>query len=542
MEMPRDFSDANRDEVPSIVHPQTGQTDPAVPGPAAGGYPAPAIRRLITASVMAATIMNTLDSTIANVALPHMQGSVSASAEEITWVLTSYIVAAAIVTPLTGWLAGRFGRKRLMLYSIVGFTIVSALCGLATSLQELVGFRLLQGVCGAALVPMSQSILLDINPPERHGPAMSVWGMGAILGPIIGPALGGWLTDSFDWRWVFYINVPIGILAFAGLSISLPETRDAQRPRLDFFGFALLALAIGALQLMLDRGQTLDWFNSLEICVEAAVGLLFGYLFVVHTLTAEKPFIDPAIFRNRNFAIGSLLGFFLGMIVFGVLALLPPLLENLMGYPVVLTGLATAPRGVGGLITMTASGYLIRRFDPRVMIITGFCIAGYSMYSMANFSLGMDATTIITSGFLQGLGTGLIFAPLATIAFATLDIRYRNEGAAMFTLIRNIGSASGIAILQAITVRNAATVHARLVEGIRPDNPVLLANSPGFDFNSLTMLEQMNQQIDRQAAMVSYIDVFYMLFALTLLIIPLVLLMRHKRVATGGEDLHLHMD
>ena len=244
-------------------------------------YPTEGIRRLITGSVMAATVMNSLDSTIANVALPHMQGSVSASQDQITWVLTSYIVAAAIMTPLTGWLAGNFGRKRLMLYSIVGFTIASGLCGLATSLFELVGFRLLQGIFGAALVPMSQAILLDINPPERHGPAMAVWGMGAILGPIIGPALGGYLTDTYSWRWVFYINLPVGMLAFAGLWFFLSETKNAQRIKLDLFGFAMLALGIASLQMMLDRGQQLDWFHSLEICIEGTASVTFFYLFIV---------------------------------------------------------------------------------------------------------------------------------------------------------------------------------------------------------------------------------------------------------------------
>ncbi|WP_210358501.1 MULTISPECIES: DHA2 family efflux MFS transporter permease subunit [Sphingomonas] len=503
-----------------------------------GSYPDTISRRFITASVMAATVMNSLDSTIANVALPHIQGSVSASGEEITWVLTSYIVAAAIMTPLTGWLAGRFGRKRLMLWSIVGFTMVSGLCGIANGLGELVGFRLLQGVFGAALVPMSQAILLDINPPERHGPAMAVWGMGAILGPIIGPALGGWLTDNLSWRWVFYINLPIGALAFAGLSGFLTETKDAARPRLDLFGFAMLALAIGSIQLMLDRGQTKDWFSSTEICVEAALGLFFGYLFVVHTLTAQRPFIDIAMFKDRNFLTGSIFGFFLGTVLFGVLALLPTMLETLMGYPVVLTGLVTAPRGIGTLISMILVGRLIKKVDARLLIFAGFAIAAYSLHIMSGFTLGMNERLVIVSGFVQGIGTGLVFVPLTTIAFATLDARYRNEGAAMFTLTRNIGSAVGISMLQALTIRNGATVHARLVEGIRPDNPMLPSS---FDFDAPTAVAALNAQITRQAAMVSYVDAFWLLFLLTLGVIPLLLLMRRPR-AGGGDGPTIHMD
>ena len=479
-------------------------------------YPEPGVRRFITASVMAATVMNSLDSTIANVALPHIQGSIAASADEITWVLTSYIVAAAIFTPLTGWLAGRFGRKKLMLYSIVGFTVASGLCGLASNLGEIVGFRLLQGVFGAALVPMSQAILLDINPPERHGSAMSLWSMGAILGPIVGPALGGWLTDNLTWRWVFFINLPVGALAFIGLTLFLTETKSAARVKLDLFGFMMLALAIGSLQLMLDRGQTQDWFNSLEICIEGTCVLLFGYLFVVHTLTTRKPFINLALFADRNFLIASVFGFFLGALVFSVLALLPPMLEGLMNYPVVLTGIVTAPRGIGSLITMTSAGFLIKRFDARLLIFAGFALSATSLYRMSGFSLGMDESQLVVSGFIQGLGTGLVFVPLTTIAFGTLDARLRNEGAAMFTLIRNIGSAISISVLQALTIRNTATVHARLVEAVRPDNPVMAQALPGFDFDVPLQVARLNAEITRQASMVSYIDTFWFLCVLSL--------------------------
>ncbi|WP_068092435.1 DHA2 family efflux MFS transporter permease subunit [Novosphingobium rosa] len=511
-------------------------------GGQAAAYPDPAIRRLITASVMAATVMNSLDSTIANVALPHIQGSVSASADEISWVLTSYIVAAAICTPMTGWVAGRFGRRRLMLCSIVGFTVASGLCGFASSLGGIVGFRLLQGMFGAALVPMSQAILLDINPPERHGPAMSVWAMGAVLGPIIGPALGGWLTDNLSWRWVFFINLPIGALAFLGLSLFLSDSKTAARSRLDLFGFAMLALAIGSLQLMLDRGQTKDWFSSVEICVEGGCALLFAYLFVAHTLTAKHPFIDLSLFADVNFTLGCLFGFVLGVLIFSVLALLPPMLEGLMGYPVVLTGLVTAPRGVGSFVSMTLAGFLIKRFDPRLMILAGFMLAAASTYEMASFSLQMDQRLMIASGIVSGLGTGLIFVPLSTIAFATLPSRCRNEGAAMFTLIRNIGSAIGISALQAMTIRNTAIVHARLTEAVRPDNPVLANTSPGFDFHAPVMVARMNAAITRQASMVAYIDSYWFLFLVTVAVIPLLLFLRRPQAAAGASEAAMHLD
>jgi len=504
-------------------------------------YPAPATRRFITVSVMAASLMNTLDTTIANVALPHVQGSVSASADEITWVLTSYIVSAAIVMPLTGWLAGRFGRKRLMLCSIVGFTIASALCGASNTLVEIVGARVLQGIFGAALVPMSQAILLDINPPEKHASAMSIWSMGAVLGPIIGPTLGGWLTDDFNWRWVFFINLPFGVLAFAGLTIFLGDMRSSERVKLDLFGFGMLGLALGSLQLMLDRGQTQDWFNATEICIEAGCALFFAYIFLVHTMTARRPFIDPALFADRNFTLCILFGFFMGMVLFGVLALMPPMMESLLGYPVVLTGILTAPRGIGSLIAMMVTARLMKWFDPRFFIALGFVSTAWSTYHMTHFSLEMGEWPVVFTGIVQGFGSGFIFVPLSTLAFGTLPRRFRNEGAVMFTLTRNVGSAIGIATLQAITVRNAAIVHSRLIEGIRPDNPVLARVVPDFDFTLPAAVARMNALVTRQAMMVSYLDTFWLLFILSLVMIPLVPLLRTRRQAPGDE-MQLHME
>jgi len=288
-------------------------------------------RAMITGCVMLATIMQALDTTIANVALPYMQGSVSASQDQINWVLTSYIVAAAIMTPPTGWLAGRFGRKRLFLASVVGFTIASVLCGLAESLSQIVLFRLLQGVFGAALVPLSQAVLLDTWPRDKQGSAMAMWGIGVTVGPILGPTLGGWLTDHYSWRWVFYINVPFGILAFLGITTFLSETRRSISGRFDWFGFSMLSLCVGALQLMLDRGELLDWFDSPEIIAEAVLSGLGLYLFIVHTATAERPFVTPALFRDRNFSTGLIFIFALGIILYASLALLSPFLQTLMG-------------------------------------------------------------------------------------------------------------------------------------------------------------------------------------------------------------------
>jgi len=499
-------------------------------------------RGFITMAVMAATVMNSLDSTIANVALPHIQGSVSASADQITWVLTSYIVAAAIMTPLTGWLSGRFGRKRLMMVSIVGFTIASGLCGIATSLGEIVGFRLLQGIFGAALVPMSQAVLLDINPPERHGQAMAVWGAGAVLGPILGPALGGWLTDNMSWRWVFLINLPVGVLAFIGISAFLHEQKNETSVRLDGFGFAMLALGIGSLQLMLDRGQQLDWFSSLEIWIEATAAVTFLYLFVVQMATAKHPFVDATLFKDRNFVFGSLFGFFLGVLLFSTLSLLPPMLENLMGYPVVTTGLVTAPRGIGTFIGMFLVGRLVGKVDPRLLVLIGLVLSGWSLWRMSGFSLGMDESLVIWSGVIQGLGTGFVFVPLTTMAFATLDSRFRGEGAAIYTLIRNIGSSIGISTMQVVMIRNTEIVHSRLVENLRPDNP-LTALLPGrFSLSEASGIAALNAEVTRQAQMVAYVDVFWLLLVITILSLPLLLFMRSPARNKGGESISVHLD
>jgi DHA2 family multidrug resistance protein len=478
--------------------------------------------------------MNSLDTTIANVALPHMAGSVSASADQITWVLTSYIVAAAIMTPLTGWLAGRFGRKRVFMISILGFTIASALCGAAQSLGQIVGFRLLQGLFGAALIPLSQAVLMDINTPEQQGPAMAMWGMGAILGPIVGPALGGWLTDDFSWRWVFYINLPLGALAFAGVYSFVHDHRHEDRIPFDFLGFVLLSAAIGSFQLFLDRGDDRAWFESREIWIEASVALLALALFAFHTATAERPFLPRAMLRDTNFISATAFGFFVGILLFSTLALLPPMMETLMGYPVVTTGLVTAPRGVGSLISMFLVGQLIRRVDPRLIIFTGLIISAGALWGMTRFSLQMDAKLIIWTGLLQGVGIGLIFVPLTTLAFATISPSLRADGAGVFTLVRNLGSSAGISIMQALHTRNAAVLHSGLTEHLRPDNP--LARAPWLAAPlSLTQpagTALLNGEVDRQASMIAYIDDFHLMLFVALALAPVLLLMR--RPTPGG--------
>ena len=491
-------------------------------------------RGLITVSVMLATIMQALDTTIANVALPHMQGSLQAAQDQITWVLTSYIVAAAIATPLTGWLTGRYGRRAVFLASIVGFTVASALCGMAGSLWQIVLARLLQGLFGAALVPLSQAVLLDINPREKVGQAMAVWGAGIMIGPILGPMLGGWLTEAYDWRWVFYINLPVGLLAWWGLWRYLPESRPGGE-KLDIFGFATLSIAIGALQLFLDRGQQLDWFGSAEIMLEAAVAVAAFAFFVAHTWTATGvSFFDRALLKDRNFVTGLFFAFIVGMILYGTMALLPTFLQSLMDYPVVYTGIVTAPRGIGTMLAMMLVGRILQKVDVRLVMGVGFALIAVALWQMTGMTLQMDSRLVIVSGFIQGLGVGFTFVPLSTAAFATLPARLRHDGTPVFSLLRNIGASVGISIVQALLAVNAAGAHERLSEFISSSNPVLGTLPPALDPSTAAGLELLNGEVTRQATLIAYLGDFRVMMAMAIVAIPLLLLMRRPGRAPDG--------
>jgi len=488
-------------------------------------------RLLITFSVMLATVMQSLDNTIANVALPHMQGSFAATQDQIVWVLTSYIVAAAISIPLTGWLATRYDRKKVFLISIAGFTVTSALCGASLTLDQIVLFRLLQGVSGAALVPLSQAILFDINPQENHGRAMAFWGIGVTLGPILGPALGGWLTEYYNWRWVFYINLPIGVLAFLGLLFFLPSSSNRKEYRFDFFGFLALSIAVGALQIMLDRGGLKDWFSSNEIIVEGIVAVSAFYFFIVHTATFKRPFLNIALFTDANFLVGNIIIFIMGVVIFAILALLPPMLQDLMHYPVITTGLVTAPRGVGLMLAMIVVGRLVGRIDTRVLMASGLFMTCISLQEMMHFSLLMDEWPVIWSGFLQGFGIGFVYIPLATVSFATLPVALRTEGTAFFNLLRNLGSSIGISIVQALLTRNMQIVHAGLAERISPYNAGadFAMQAAHIDLTNQHHLMMLNGEITRQAGMIAYINDFKLIMVMTLMLVPLLLLFRRGR-------------
>jgi MFS transporter, DHA2 family, multidrug resistance protein len=497
-------------------------------------------RGLITVSVMAAMIMQILDTTIANVALPHMQASLGAAQDTITWVLTSYIVAAAIATPITGWLSDNIGRKRLFMICVVGFVAASALCGIAFNLEEMVFFRLLQGAFGAALAPLSQSVIIDINPRERLGQAMAIWGAGIMVAPIIGPTLGAWLTDHFSWRWCFYINLPIGALALAGIWFFMPDTVRRLR-RFDFFGFAMLAMAIGGLQFMLDRGPDQDWFNSTEVVIELGIAVAAGWMFVIHTVTGKEPLLPKGLFTDRNFAAASAFIFVVGIILLATMALLPPMLQSLFGYPVVTVGMVLAPRGLGTMISMMAVGRLVRIVDPRILVGFGLALTAMSLYWMTYFSPEMNYWPLVWSGVLQGFGLGFVFIPLSTIAFLTLNPRLRTDATSFFNLVRNLGSSIGISVMAATLASNIQTNHSSLAQHINAFNPNL--DAAGIYPAILTTpvgaqtAAQLDGLITMQSMMISYLDDFKLMFIITLCAAPLLLLLRHRPMPAGAAPL-----
>jgi MFS transporter, DHA2 family, multidrug resistance protein len=499
-----------------------------------GGTKAAASPFLITCSIMLATIMQALDTTIANVALPHMQGSLSATQDQVAWVLTSYIVAAAIMTPPTGFLAAKLGRKRLFVWSVVGFTIASMLCGIAGTLEQMVLFRLLQGVFGAALVPLSQAVLLDTYPKEKHGAAMAMWGVGVMVGPILGPTLGGYLTEYYNWRWVFFINLPFGILALMGILAFVPETEKTNKP-IDFFGFALLSLAIGALQMMLDRGELLDWFSSNEIIVETVLAGLAFYMFIVHMLTHEHPFITPALFKDRNLVTGLCFIFLVGIVLLATMALLPPFLQNLKGYPVITVGFVLAPRGIGTMIAMMLVGKMVGKVDTRLLILSGLLMTAYSLYQMVGFNLDTSQYDIVESGIIQGLGLGFIFVPLSTITFSTLEPKFRTEAAGLFSLLRNIGSSIGISVVTALLSENTQVNHADIAQHV---SPYKLMMQDGFlpqawSLDTAPGLAALNGEVTRQAATIAYLNDFQFMMWVTLAAVPLLMFLRRPARSAG---------
>jgi MFS transporter, DHA2 family, multidrug resistance protein len=489
----------------------------------------PKVRRmLITVCAMTATIMQALDTTIANVALPYMQGSLSASLDQINWVLTSYIVAAAIMTAPIGWLADRFGRKKLFITCVAGFTAASFLCALAQNIDEMVLFRLLQGMAGAALVPLSQSVLLDSYSVEERGSAMAIWGIGVMLGPIMGPTLGAWLTDNYSWHWVFLINLPIGIGTVIGMLLFMEETDRLEHLRFDWFGFIALAIGIGSLQLLLDRGEQVGWFESDEIWIEAIISAVGFYYFFAHSLTTPEPFVRFEMFKDRNFVSGCVFMVVIGVVLFGTMALVTPFMQTLLGFPIQTAGFLLGSRGVGTLMTMMVAPRLMRWFETRYLILAGLLLSGGTLYQMTGFSLDTTQRTIVIVSIVQGIGLGLLFVPITTAAFLTLPGRLRNGGTSILTLVRNIGSSVGISMVIANLTDKTNEMHARLVESVTPFNNALQMPDVAahLDVHSQTGLALLDEIVTQQAALIAYLNDYKLLMVLTLAMIPLVLIIR----------------
>ena len=506
---------------------------------------------IIAVSVMFATFMEVLDTTVVNVSLPHIAGNLSATIDESTWVLTSYLVANAIVLPLTGWLASHFGRKRLLMTSVAGFTLSSLLCGLAPNLSTLVAFRLMQGFTGGAMQPLSQAVLLEAFPPHERGKAMGFWGLGIVVAPILGPVLGGWLTDTYSWRWAFYINLPVGLasLAMANAFIFDPPYLRRETKNIDYWGIGLLALWVGTLQLALDLGQQRDWFSSPLIAGLVITAVFALIAFLVREWTAEEPVIDLRVFKLRTYATGVFLMTTLGFVLYGSLVLLPIMLQTLLGYPSLEAGIAMAPRGMGSFIGMPVVGLLVGKTDARRLVAAGLFVGAVTLFWLGQLSLDAGYWDIFFPQFVQGIGLSLIFVPLTTIAMDPIPRERMGNATSLFSLMRNLGGSVGIAVTGTLLARKQHAVAAVLGEHVTPYSEVarrtfenlrgsLLAS--GVDPVTATQkaYATMAGLIQRQAAMVSFVELFRLLGAVFLVLLPLVLLMRRPSGGKGPASAH----
>ena len=495
-------------------------------------------RRLLMAAIITMSLCQFLDTTIANVAIPHMQTSLGASPDTISWVLTSFILAGAVIVPITGWLSDKVGSRNLFTGGCLLFLFASALCGAATSLEEMVAFRLLQGAGAAVIGPMSQTVLLDINKPSQQPAAITVWAGGAMIAPVIGPYLGSVLTDALNWRWVFYINLPIGIPAILIIWANLPS-RPRMRRDLDLFGFFTIALGLGALQLMLDRGQQQDWFNSWEIRIELALAVSFLWLFVVRSLTATRPLFDRSLFRNRNLMVGLLFMTVTSLSSISLSALLPTMYQTLYGYSVTLTGTIMAPRGLGSIIALRALGPLMKRLDSRYIISTGFGLGAISAWGMTTWSLESSTETFAIINFMQGAAVVMVFIPINLLAFSTLPPAIRTEGSSLVTLTRNLAGAFGISyFVSAIvsgTQRSHAAIGASIDNGSLPgayDLGVLVGRTGEAGVSVASMIDA---EVTRQAAMIAYLDAFHVLAWIMTLLIPIPFLLKPANKSGSTE-------
>jgi DHA2 family multidrug resistance protein len=487
----------------------------------------PGLRRnMVTICAMTATIMQALDTTIANVALPYMQGSLSASQDQINWVLTSYIVAAAIMTAPVGWIANRFGRKRIFIICSGGFTIASVMCGVAGDINQMVLFRLLQGVFGAALVPLSQAVMLDSYALHERAKAMAIWGMGVMMGPIMGPSLGAWLTETYSWHWVFFVNLPFGIFTVLGLLAFMDETKPNTELRFDWFGFAALAIGIGSMQIALDRGEQLAWFESPEIIAEMIISIAGFYFFFAHSLTTARPFIQFAIFKDRNFVGGCVFMAVMGLVLFSTMALASPYLQNVIGYPIMTAGLLLATRGCGTFVAMMLVGRLMRYIEARTLIVSGLCLMALSLFFMTGWTDQTSVPTIIVVSIAQGFGLGLVFVPLSTVAFLTLPNHLRTDGTAMLTLMRNVASSIGISVVIAELTSGGRRIYALLAEHITPFNDAMKMPDVArlINMNTDTGRAMIDGVVGIQAQIMAFAQDYQLVMIVTLCAVPLAIM------------------
>jgi DHA2 family multidrug resistance protein len=506
---------------------------------------------IIAASVMLATFMEVLDTSVANVALPHMAGNLSATTEEATWVLTSYLVSNAIILPATGWLTTFFGRKRFLIVCIIIFTVASAMCGAATSLGMLITARILQGAGGGALQPIAQSVLLESFPPEKRGSAMALYGLGVVVAPIIGPTLGGWITDNYSWRWIFYINLPVGALAvfMANIFVEDPPYIKNQRPgRIDYIGFGLMAVGLAALELVLDTGQKEDWFASSWIVWCSVITIIALMVFIIWELTTAEPIVNLRIFKNRNFAVGTFLIATVGIVLYGSTALLPLFLQTLLGYPAVQSGMTVSPRGFGSVVSMIIVGRLIGRVDGRFLIMFGFAVLAYSTYMLTGINLEIATRNVTWPLIISGFALGFIFVPLTTMTMGTLRNEQMGNAAGIYNLMRNTGGSIGIALMTTFLARGAQTHQAVMVSHLTPYDPAFqqrlhqIATTLAARGDPVTAAQRAYGAIYgvlvRQAMLLSYIDNFRLLAGLCVVCIPAALLF--KRVRAGKAPVAAH--
>src|SRR6202051_4590531 len=506
---------------------------------AAAPVAVPGLRRtMVTICAMTATIMQALDTTIANVALPYMQGSLSASQDQINWVLTSYIVAAAIMTAPVGWIANRFGRKRIFILGAGVLWVASVLCGMAQDINQMVLFRLLQGVFGAALVPLSQAVMLDSYALHERAKAMSIWGMGVMMGPIMGPSLGAWLTETYSWHWVFFVNLPFGFFTVLGLLVFMDETKKDLNLRFDWFGFTALAIAIGSLQLALDRGEQLGWLESNEIIAEFIVSAVGFYYFFAHSLTTARPFIQFAIFKDRNFIRGCVFMAVMGLVLFSTMALSSPYLQNVIGYPIITAGLLLASRGCGTFVAMMLVGRMMRYIEARTLIISGLSITCLSLFYMTGWTDQTGVSEIVTLSIVQGFGFGLVFVPLSTVAFLTLPNHLRTDGTSMLTLMRNVASSIGISVVIAQLTEGSRRTYAILSEHITPFNHALqMPDVRGMiDLNSDGGRAIADAVVGIQAQIIAFALDYQTVMIITLCAIPLAIMIGSSKAALRKQS------